>query len=258
MKIEQEIKRIENFIVRLVKKSRAKGIITGLSGGIDSTTTLTICSRAIGKDKMLALILPCHSKESDLKDAILVANHLNINYIIINLTEIYDSFVKTIGNLKFIKQINMERKIANANLKARLRMCTLYYFANMLNYLVAGTGNKSEDDIGYFTKYGDSGVDFLPIQHLYKHEVRELARFLKIPEKIINRKPSAGLWEGQTDEDELSNQLGFNLTYDLLDEMLENIHANNYNKKDEKYKKLIELMEINKHKIELPPNLKRA
>ncbi|MHA1131136.1 MAG: NAD(+) synthase, partial [Candidatus Helarchaeota archaeon] len=111
--------------------------------------------------------------------------------------------------------------------------------------------------IGYFTKYGDGGVDFVPIQHLYKHEVREMARFLGVPEKIVARKPSAGLWEGQTDEDELSQQLGFAVNYDILDEMLENIINDNYDKNDERYQKFVALRLKNKHKLEAPPGLER-
>jgi NAD+ synthase len=149
------------------------------------------------------------------------------------------------------------KPLAKANLKPRLRMCALYFFANQRSALVAGTGNKSEDDIGYFTKYGDGGVDFLPIQHLYKHEVRAMARYLGLPEVIVTRKPSAGLWEGQTDEDELSKQLGFTVSYELLDEMLANIERKDYDPSDSNYQKLIELKRKNRHKIELPPALNR-
>ena len=136
-------------------------------------------------------------------------------------------------------------------------MISTYFFANQLNYLVAGTGNKSEDDIGYFTKYGDGGVDFVPIQHLYKHEVRQLATYLKIPEKIVNRTPTAGLWKGQTDEDELSKQLGFKIVYDHLDEMLDKIERDDYDKNNEEFKKLAELKRKSQHKVKLPPALKR-
>ena len=251
MDIKDEVERIVNFIRNLVQESKSQGIILGLSGGIDSALTATLSVRAVGKDKVQALILPCHSIDADLSDAKLVANHLGIKYKIVDLTESFDVVFKALS------QDQEADPIAKANLKPRLRMCSLYYFSNQLNYLVAGTGNKSEDEVGYFTKYGDGGVDFLPIQHLYKHEVREMAKYLQIPEKIVNRKPSAGLWEGQTDEDELSQQLGFSLTYDLLDQMLENIIKNTYDPADEKYQKLIDLRKKNRHKLELPPALKR-
>ncbi|MHA1230681.1 MAG: NAD+ synthase [Candidatus Helarchaeota archaeon] len=252
MDYNKEINRIVDFIKEIIDNSKAKGIVIGLSGGIDSATTAALCTKAIGKDKMLALIMPCHSLEEDINDAKLVAEHLNIKYIIVNLDKTFDTFISALSPDR------VPNKMAQANLKPRLRMCSLYYYANELNYLVAGTGNKSEDDIGYFTKYGDGGVDFLPIQHLYKNEVRKIAKLLGIPDKIINRKPSAGLWKGQTDEDELSSQLGFQVTYDKLDEMLQNIHNNNYDPNDPNYQSLLNLMKKNKHKIQLPPALKRS
>ncbi|MBD3229497.1 MAG: NAD+ synthase [Candidatus Lokiarchaeota archaeon] len=251
MDLEKEITRIVSFIQDLIEKSRTEGIIVGLSGGIDSALTAALCLKAVGKEKMMGLILPCYSDPIDIEDAKLVANNLDIKDIVINLDWTYDAF------LNAISQDFEPDRMANANLKARLRMCTLYYLANKFNYLVAGTGNKTEDEIGYFTKYGDGGVDFLPIQHLYKHEVREMAKLLEIPVKIIERKPTAGLWKGQTDEDELSKQLGFQIDYDLLDQMVKNIKNNDFDPKDTKYKALLDLMEKNKHKIQLPPSLER-
>ncbi|MFX1293838.1 MAG: NAD(+) synthase [Promethearchaeota archaeon] len=251
MDVEIEVERIKNFIIKIFQESKTDGIIIGLSGGIDSALTATLCIHAVGIKRVFALILPCHSIEFDLNDAKFVADHLGINYKIIDLSESYDVFL---GALLQDKEINI---IVKANLKSRIRMCSLYFYANQMNYLVAGTGNKSEDDIGYFTKYGDGGVDFLPIQHLYKHEVRKMARFLQIPEKIVDRKPSAGLWDGQTDEDEISQVLGFPVTYDVLDEMLDNISNNIYDPNDKKYRTLIELREKNKHKLNIPPALKR-
>ncbi len=252
MDIENEVKRIVDFIKDMVENSKTEGIIVGLSGGIDSALVARLCVQALGKQKVLALIMPIQSKQDDVDDALLVANFLEIEYKILYLSDVFE---------KFLEVLSLDHKppktLAKANLKPRMRMSTLYYYANQLNYLVAGTGNKSEDDIGYFTKYGDGGVDFHPIQHLYKHEVREMAGYLSIPEKIITRKPSAGLWDGQTDEDELSKQLGFSITYDFLDEMLEKIEQKNFDPKDEKYKKLVELKRKNRHKIELPPALKR-
>ncbi len=251
MKIDAKIGRITDFILAMVEKSGSKGIIVGLSGGIDSALTAALSVRAIGSEKVLALILPCHSIDADLEDARLVADHLAIQYHIIDLTQTFNIF------LEALSQEQDRDPLAKANLKPRLRMCALYFYANHLNYLVAGTGNKSEDELGYFTKYGDGGADFLPIQHLYKHEVREMASFLGIPEKIVTRKPSAGLWEGQTDEDELSQQLGFPVTYDVLDEMLENIITNNFDPSDRKYQKVVALRQKSRHKLEPPPALKR-
>jgi len=251
LNIEAEAQRITLFIREMLDKSDTEGIVVGLSGGIDSALTASLCVRAIGRERVLALILPCHSVKADWEDARLVAKHLEIKSIVVDLSEVFDVFLAALAQGRKIAPL------AKANLKPRLRMCALYYYANDLNYLVAGTGNKSEDEIGYFTKYGDGGVDFVPIQHLYKHEVREMARFLGVPEKIVTRKPSAGLWEGQTDEDELSQQLGFAVNYDILDEMLENIINDNYDKNDERYQKFVALRLKNKHKLEAPPGLER-
>ncbi len=249
--VELEAARIIDFIKKIIHDSRTQGIMVGLSGGIDSALTAALCVQAVNKENVLALILPCHSIEADLNDAKLVTEHLGINYYVIDLTKSFDVF------LKALLRDQKANKLAEANLKPRMRMCSLYFYANQLNYLVAGTGNKSEDEIGYFTKYGDGGADFLPIQHLYKHEVRELAKFLKLPQKIIDRKPSAGLWEGQTDEDEISQQLGFSVSYNELSEMIENIINSDYNTEDPKYQKVVELRQKNRHKLVPPPALKR-
>jgi len=253
LKVDSEVKRIVKFIQELVKESKSNGIVVGLSGGIDSALTAALSVEAVRSTNVQALILPIHSIEADIEDAKLVSNHLKINYILIDLSTTFDHFIKSLSAP--IKEV---KDLTKANLKPRMRMCSLYFFANQLNYLVAGTGNRSEDEIGYFTKYGDGGVDFLPIQHLYKHEVREMARYLKLPEKIINRKPSAGLWEGQTDEGEISQQLGFPISYDTLDEMLENIDKNTYNPNNPQYKTINELRRKNRHKLALPPALKRV
>ncbi|MHA1145592.1 MAG: NAD+ synthase [Candidatus Helarchaeota archaeon] len=251
--IEKELERILKFIQIIKKNANAAGFVVGLSGGIDSALTATLCVRASNEDSVLGLLMPCHSSEADLADAKIMVEFLGIKHLVVDLSDTFDQFMKT------IKDYGTESsfKLAKANIKPRLRMITLYFFANLNNYLVAGTGNKSEDDIGYFTKYGDGGVDFLPIQHLYKHEVRQLARYLGIPEKIIKRTPTAGLWEGQTDEDELSNQLGFTVTYEKLDEMLEEIHQKRHPKDDDKYVALMNRMKSSRHKIEPIPALDR-
>ena len=132
---------------------------------------------------------------------------------------VYDAFVYLLNEKEKGKKESY--KLAEANLKPRLRMITLYYFANKLNYLVAGTSNRSELKIGYFTKYGDGGADILPLGNLLKNQVKELAKYLDIPEKIINKPPSAGLWVGQTDEKEIG------MSYNLLDKYLKTGKLNN-------------------------------
>lgn len=205
IEIEEKINNIVNWTRKQVIEARKKGVIFGLSGGIDSAVIAVICKKAF-PNTTTALILPCESNPLDVKDAMKVIKKYGIDYKNIDLTPIYQYFFSIMGS--------NEHKLANANIKPRLRMITLYYFANILEYLVVGTGNKSELQIGYFTKYGDGGVDILPLGNILKSEVREIAKFLNIPQSIIDKVPSAGLWENQTDEDEM----GF--TYAQLDQFL--------------------------------------
>lgn len=199
-------KKITGWIRAQLKASGAKGIVIGLSGGIDSAVAAALAKEAAGADNVLTLLMPCHSQYADLADAKLVAERLGVETKTINLSGVYDALTAILPP---------DKGIAAANLKPRLRMTTLYYFANKLNYLVCGTGNKSEEEAGYFTKYGDGGVDILPIGGLLKKQVRQLARELKIPQQVIAKPPSAGLWPGQTDEGEMG------ITYDELDDILE-------------------------------------
>jgi NAD+ synthase len=201
-------KKIVNWLKKQVRASGAKGIVLGLSGGVDSAVVAALAKEAVGKDNVLALILPCHSQKQDMQDALLVSRELGITTETVDLSAIYDTFIKTVPK---------GSQLALANLKPRLRMVTLYYFANALNYLVCGTGNKSELLVGYFTKYGDGGTDILPIASLLKRDVRRIARELKIPEQVITKPPTAGLWPGQTDEGEMG------ITYNELDDILERI-----------------------------------
>ena len=194
-----------------VIKAKAKGVVFGLSGGIDSAVTAALSIR-IFPQNALAIIIPCHSLEADTNDALDLINKFNISYKIIDLSKVYDSFIYLLNDKEKEKEGSF--KLAEANVKPRLRMITLYYFANKLNYLVVGTGNKSELRIGYYTKYGDGGADILPLGNLLKSQVKELAEYLGIPKKIINKPPSAGLWEGQTDEEEIG------ISYDQLDKYL--------------------------------------
>jgi len=192
-----------------VTEAKAKGIVFGLSGGLDSAVVAALSIR-IFPQNTLAIIIPCHSLEDDINDALDFINKFDIPYKITDVSKVYDSFIQLLNN----KENERSFKLAEANIKPRLRMTTLYYFANKLNYLVVGTGNKSELMIGYFTKYGDGGADILPLGNLLKSQVRELAEYLGIPKKIINKPPSAGLWEGQTDEKEIG------ISYEQLDKYL--------------------------------------
>ncbi len=232
--------KIEEFIKRKVREANANGVVIGLSGGIDSTTTAFLCMRALGKERVLGVIMPEKgvTPEEDVEDAIEVCRILGIRYKTVEIGEIFNAFIRVLGK---------SEKISEGNLKARIRMCILYYFANSLNYLVAGTGNKTELMLGYFTKYGDGGVDFLPIGGLYKTEVRELAKFLGVPEKIISKSPSAGLWKGQKDEEELG------MNYEEIDRILKAIErGEEIDTNTEPVKRVCEMIEKNKHKRMLP------
>jgi len=214
--MEALVQKLCDWIEDKVTEAKAKGIVFGLSGGLDSAVVAALSIR-IFPQNTLAIIIPCHSLEADINDALDFINKFNIPYKIIDLSKVYDSFIHLLND----KEKEGSSKLAEANIKPRLRMTTLYYLANKLNYLVVGTGNKSELMIGYFTKYGDGGADILPLGNLLKSQIRELAEYLGIPKKIINKPPSAGLWEGQTDEEEIG------ISYDQLDKYLKTGKLNN-------------------------------
>lgn len=207
---EELVNYIEAWLKERVSDAGARGIIVGLSGGIDSAVVAALGLKAFGRENLLTLIMPCHSDPNDQADAILVADSLNINYKIIELDKAFDALTQ-----EFLNNNIEVSKMSQANLKARLRMASLYAAAQSLNLLVCGTSNRSEYETGYFTKYGDSASDLLPLADLLKTEVRAMARYLNIPDKIIVKAPSAGLWANQTDEDEM----GF--SYEQLDRYLE-------------------------------------
>lgn len=186
-----------------------KPAIVGLSGGIDSAVVVYALVSAIGADHVHGFIMPsAHSQAQDMQDARDMSHSLGIQVTEISIQPILDAFHTA-------SQVFTQNKLAGMNLQARIRMTLLYGQANTLGALVVGTGNKTELMVGYFTKYGDGGVDLLPLGHLYKHQVYDLARELNVLETIIQKTPSAGLYEGQTDEAELG------MSYNELDAILE-------------------------------------
>lgn len=208
MTAEALAQHLVEWIREQVREAGAKGTVVGLSGGVDSAVVAALCQRAF-PHAAHTLILPCESSPADLEDARLVATSLGLHPVTIPLDEPYQALRRLLPAAPPDRQ-----GLALANLKPRLRMIALYYYANAHNLLVVGTGNRSELHVGYFTKYGDGGVDILPLGGLVKSQVRELARHLGIPERIITKPPTAGLWPGQTDEGEMG------LTYADLDRYL--------------------------------------
>jgi NAD+ synthase len=231
------VERLVNWLQERVREAGKDGIVVGLSGGVDSATVGALAKRAMG-DRMIGLLMPCHSNPEDERWARVAADRFQIPTRRVDLTPLYDGILQI-----FPPGSDM----ALANLKPRLRMITLYYFANSHNYLVAGTGNKSELMVGYFTKYGDGGVDLLPLGGLLKTQVRELAQQLGVPQDIIQRPPSAGLWEGQTDEGELG------LSYEELDRILTCLEAGDTSSCDpQAVERVRQLHRASQHKRELP------
>jgi NAD+ synthase len=188
-----------------LREAQARGFVVGLSGGIDSATTAALCTRT-APGQVLGVWLPCHSVSEDEVFARMAAEALGIPLTTVDLCAAYDALL--------ISLPESDVRLASANLKPRLRMTALYYLAQANSYLVAGTGNRPELMVGFFTKWGDGGVDLEPLGELYKHEVRALGKALGVPQPIIDRAPSPGLWPGQTDEGEMG------ITYAEIDAIL--------------------------------------
>ncbi len=237
--VEEAVNRIVSGLRNYFASSGARKAIIGLSGGIDSTTTLFLLVKALGASKVLGLFLPSRvTKRQDFEDVKEITEKLGVELRVVNVEGAAQALVKQIGT---------EDKLVIGNMHARLRMTVLYAYSNMLNGLVVGTSNFTEFMLGYFTKFGDGACDILPIGNLYKTEVYQIARFLGVPEKIIKKVPSAGLWEGQTDEGELG------LSYAEIDEILfKLLQGELKGDENEKVKRVAELMSKNEHKRRLP------
>jgi NAD+ synthase len=207
----EEVKtKITHFIRDYVEKSKAKGIVLGLSGGVDSSTAAALSAMAIGGNKVLGLMLPEREtyNPKDVKHAELVAEKFGIKTEKIDITPALEALEKT------IPVFDPEDKLCKGNLKARIRVLYLYYYANKLNLIVCGSSDKSETMIGYFTKWGDVAADISPLMDLYKTQVRKLAKHIGVPDVIVEKPPSPMLWPGQTAEEEIG------IKYETLDLIL--------------------------------------
>ena len=208
LNLRLEMVDIRSFINNTLQNAGFEKVILGLSGGIDSAVVATLCKDTLGEKAVLGVMMPYKNSHPDsLKHAKMLAEALKIDFIINPITDMVDAYFKNNADSEI-------DKLRLGNMMARVRMCILYDLSSKFNALVVGTSNKSEIYAGYCTQYGDSACAFEPIAHLYKTEVTELAKLIKVPADIINKKPTADLWEGQTDEDELG------VTYAILDTIL--------------------------------------
>lgn len=205
--IEAKIKR---FINDYVEKSRADGIVLGISGGIDSSTAAALSALAIGGDKVLGLMLPEKETRSniDIEHAQLVAKKFKFKTQLCDITPTLEAYYNS------IPIFDPENNVCKGNIKARTRMIYIYYYANKLNMLVCGSSDKSETMMGYFTKWGDAAADISPLMDLFKTQVQKLAKHIGVPEEIVKKPPSPALWPGQLAEGELG------IKYELLDLIL--------------------------------------
>ena len=239
---EKEIVKIQNNIKKKISETNTEGVVFGLSGGIDSAVIAYMCNNAV-KDKTLAIIMPDSkiSPESETNDAIQIVDELGINYKLLDINLIHKEYSKVIE----------PNDKALGNLRARIRMNVLYYYGNSKNLLVLGSSDKSEFNIGYFTKFGDGAADVLPIASLYKTQIREMARHLDIPKSIINKKSSPHLWPNHEAEYEIG------ATYEEIDTILYCILelklpidkiSNTAGISEEKVQKIYQLYKKSKHK----------
>jgi NAD+ synthase len=221
----------QKIIIGIQQIVHDKNVFIGISGGIDSAITTSLCVKALGRKRVFGVLMP-YGRQVDANDSIALANQLGIKYFQKDIKSIVDQYKISLN------------KFVIANIMSRVRMNILYAYANHRNGLVVGTTNKSEMAVGYFTKFGDGACDFEPIANLYKTEIFEMAKFLNVSKNIITKKPTAGLWNDQTDEAE------FGFTYTDLDRFLQNEHIDR--EVESKIKKLIFLSE---HKRHLPPTI---
>ena len=233
---------VEQMIRYAYWTSGSKGIVVGLSGGVDSAVAATFCCRAIGGEKVFGLSLPSSvSNPADIKDAAVLCKQIGMKHRVVNIEPMLEAF-------RTIPEFNESRYLLG-NLMARIRMAVLYYHANRDQKIVCGTSNRSEYMLGYCTKFGDNAADLQPLLHLYKTEVYDYAQELGIPESIIKKAPSAGLWEGQSDEEEIG------LSYAEIDHSLRALELQGWTAATPTEEKVLVFVKKSEHKRLLAPNL---
>ncbi len=248
---EAEVVKIARFIRTTVEGAGAKGTVVGISGGVDSAVVGELCVRALGKSRVTTMLLPSkHTPRSDLRDAVSLSTGWGTKTYTIPIDGVVDAISSASGM--------GGHRLANANMQARVRMTILYLAANTNRRLVAGTGDRSEEEVGFFTKFGDGGVDFLPIAHLYKTQVRALGAHLGLPGRIVRKPASPQLWPGHTAAQELP------LDYDRLDVVLNCLYVLKLSRRQSAVRaevpesvvaRVMEMHESSAHKRSLPPSL---
>lgn len=236
--------RIEHLIRHAYWSSGSSGIVIGLSGGIDSAVAATMCCRAVGGERVRALILPSSvTLSDDIADAEEICSRLRMDFRVLSIDPILDAF-RGLPDFK-------ESPDLVGNLMARIRMAIIYYHANLENRIVCGTSNRTEYLLGYCTKFGDNAADIQPILHLYKTEIYDLAKTMDLPTRVLEKAPSAGLWEGQRDEDEIG------LTYPVIDACLKALASSGWKSRNDTEEKVLHMVRKSEHKRLHPPSLFR-
>ncbi|WP_372912518.1 NAD+ synthase [Salinigranum sp.] len=248
--LEATREHIVSFVQRVVDDANAEGAVIGLSGGIDSTTTAALAVEALGAGHVHGLVMPSEvNTEGNMSDAERVAELLGIEYDVVDINPIADAFFEAYPDAT-------DDRMATGNVRVRIRGVLNYFVANHEGKIVLGTGNRSEALTGYFTKYGDQAVDCNPLGNLYKQQVRQVAASLGLPEDLVMKTPSAEMWLGQTDEEEMG------VGYDTLDAILA-LHVDGPLSKAATVRELgvdpaqvdrvVDLYERSAHKRQLPP-----
>jgi NAD+ synthase len=237
-----EAERIEQMIRHILWSSGSAGIVVGVSGGLDSALAASLCAAAVGGERVKGLLLPSAvTRMEDMRDAEEVCARGGISTVTIPIHPILERYQ---GIPEYSTTAYLE-----GNLMARIRMTLLYYHANRENRLVCGTSNRSEYMLGYCTKYGDNAADFQPLLHLYKTEVYALARQKGLPAAILDKPPSAGLWAGQTDEEDLG------LPYTEIDRALRALETNHWVPASPEEERVLQRVQATQHKRSAPLSL---